>query len=131
MISHITFGTHDYPRAAAFYDAVTAPLGLKQKFAFPEHGAAAWGPVNADRPLLFVMKPNDGNAPSSGNGQMTAIMAPSRAAVDAAHKAALKQGGTCEGPPGLRAYYHPNFYGAYFRDPDGNKLCVVCHDPVP
>ena len=58
---------------------------------------------------------------------MTAFLAPSRAAVDRCHMAALASGGTCEGPPGLRLHYHPHYYGAYFRDPDGNKLCVCCH----
>jgi lactoylglutathione lyase len=59
---------------------------------------------------------------------MTAFMADTRAMVDAAHAAALAHGGTCEGPPGLRPAYHEHYYGAYFRDPDGNKLCVVCHE---
>lgn len=47
--------------------------------------------------------------------------------MDAFHAAALSNGGTDEGAPGLRAYYHPNYYGAYVRDPDGNKLQAVCH----
>jgi lactoylglutathione lyase len=46
-----------------------------------------------------------------------------------AHALALAQGGSCEGAPGVRAHYHAHYYGAYFRDPDGNKLCVVCHAP--
>ena len=54
-------------------------------------------------------------------------MPPNRAAVDAFHAAALAAGGTDEGPPGVREHYHPNYYGAYVRDPDGNKICVVCH----
>jgi catechol 2,3-dioxygenase-like lactoylglutathione lyase family enzyme len=61
---------------------------------------------------------------------MTALLAPSRAAVEAAHAAALANGGRCEGAPGLRPHYHPNYYGAYFRDPDGNKIGVCCHDPA-
>ncbi|KVE06791.1 VOC family protein [Burkholderia anthina] len=55
--------------------------------------------------------------------------APTRAHVDRCHAFALRHGGTCEGPPGLRPHYHRDYYGAYFRDPDGNKLCVVCHRP--
>ena len=58
---------------------------------------------------------------------MTAFLANDREAVDAAYAVALANGGTSEGPPGLRPEYHQNYYGAYFRDPDGNKLCVVCH----
>jgi lactoylglutathione lyase len=60
---------------------------------------------------------------------MTAFLAASRALVDRAHETALAHGGTSEGPPGLRPEYHANYYGAYFRDPDGNKLCVACHSP--
>ncbi|MBB3180894.1 putative lactoylglutathione lyase [Variovorax sp. Sphag1AA] len=56
--------------------------------------------------------------------------AATRASVRAAYQAALENGGTCEGPPGLRPQYHDDYYGAYFRDPDGNKLCVACHAPV-
>ena len=73
------------------------------------------------------MRPFDGQAASAGNGTMTAFQAASRDIVDKAHAYALAQGGTDEGTPGLRPQYHPNYYGAYFRDPDGNKLCVVCH----
>ena len=62
-----------------------------------------------------------------GNGVTVAFDAPSRAAVDAFHAAALAAGGTDEGPPGVREHYHSNYYGAYVRDPDGNKICVVCH----
>ena len=56
-------------------------------------------------------------------------LAADRASVDRCHAAAIARGGTDEGAPGLRPQYHPHYYGAYFRDPDGNKLCVCCHDP--
>ena len=56
-----------------------------------------------------------------------AFDAATRAAVDAFHQAALAAGGSDEGPPGLREHFHPDYYGAYVRDPDGNKICVVCH----
>lgn len=82
------------------------------------------------RPLFLVGRPWDGKAAQPGNGQMVALLAPSRAAVDAAYAAALAHGGAGEGAPGLRPHYHPNYYGAYFRDPEGNKLCVCCHDPA-
>jgi lactoylglutathione lyase len=61
---------------------------------------------------------------------MIALMAPSREAVDRAHALALEHGGSCDGAPGLRPQYHANYYGAYVRDPEGNKLCIVCHDAV-
>jgi predicted lactoylglutathione lyase len=60
---------------------------------------------------------------------MLALLAPARTNVDRAHAIALAQGGSCEGPPGLRPQYHEHYYGAYFRDPDGNKLCVCRHEP--
>ena len=67
------------------------------------------------------------SAASAGNGVTVAFTVPSRAAVDAFHAAALANGGTDEGPPGLRTHYHPDYYGAYVRDPEGNKICAVCH----
>ena len=67
----------------------------------------------------------------AGNGHMIALLAANRATIDRAHATALAHGGACEGPPGLRPQYHANYYGAYFRDPDGNKLCVCCHEPEP
>ena len=66
---------------------------------------------------------------AAGNGQMVAFLAASRAVVDAVHAAALASGGSSEGAPGLRPEYHADYSGAYFRDPDGNKLCVACHAP--
>ncbi len=75
-----------------------------------------------------MTKPFDGNAATFGNGSMTAIEAPSRAAVDAFHRAALAHGGSDEGAPGLRPF-HAHFYAAYVRDPDGNKLSAVCERP--
>lgn len=63
-----------------------------------------------------------------GNGQMVALLAATRGQVDQAHALALALGGRCEGTPGLRPQYHPHYYGAYFRDPDGNKLGVACHE---
>jgi len=62
-----------------------------------------------------------------GNGQMVAFSGNSRAVLDSAYNVAIANGGTSEGPPELRPEYHEHYYGAYFRDPDGNKLCVVCH----
>ena len=76
------------------------------------------------------MRPIDKNSASVGNGITIGLDAADRASVDAAYAAAMKSGGKDEGAPGLRAHYHPNYYGAYVRDPDGNKLCVVCHKPV-
>jgi catechol 2,3-dioxygenase-like lactoylglutathione lyase family enzyme len=113
--------------AFALYAALMAELGLQLKFKEAETPWAGWMKPGQPRPLFLLGRPFEGeHAP--GNGQMTALLAPSRAAVDAAYAAALAHGAHSEGAPGLRPHYHPNFYGAYFRDLDGNKLCVVCHD---
>ena len=77
----------------------------------------------------MIAHPFDGGPASAGNGQMVALLAPSRAAVGRCHALALAHGGSCEGAPGLRPEYHADYYGAYFRDPDGNKLCVCRHAP--
>ena len=76
---------------------------------------------------IFIGATFDGKPATCGNGTHVAFLAKDRATVDAFYTAALAQGGSDEGPPGLRAHYHPNYYGAYVRDPDGNKLQAVCH----
>jgi catechol 2,3-dioxygenase-like lactoylglutathione lyase family enzyme len=127
MFSHVFIGVSDFDRALAFYDPLMARLGHPLKFIERERPWAGWKPATEERPLLLIGKPYAG-APTTGNGQMLALLAPDRATVDACHALALRLGGRCEGPPGLRPEYHPNYYGAYLRDPDGAKLCVCCHD---
>ena len=127
MISHINIGITDFERAFAFYSAVLPELGLVLKFSEAEHAWAGWMSPQASRPLLLIAKPFDGQPHQAGNGQMLALQAASREGVDRVYAAALAAGGSSEGGPGLRPHYHPNYYGAYFRDLDGNKLCVVCH----
>ncbi len=124
MYSHTTIGANDLARARAFYDAVLAPLGLEVRFA--DDGIIGWG-LPGRRPQFLVVRPFDGRAPSAGNGPMIALLAAKRSLVDACYAAALEQGGTDEGGPGLRPHYHRNYYGAYFRDLDGNKICIVSH----
>jgi catechol 2,3-dioxygenase-like lactoylglutathione lyase family enzyme len=124
MFSHVTVGTNDFDRSVAFYDHVMATLGQKQLFSVD--GAAAYG-EDMKSPKTFVVYPFDKGKATPGNGMHIAYLAPSRTAVDAFHAAALEMGGSSEGEPGLRAHYHPNYYGAYVRDPDGNKLQAVCH----
>lgn len=128
MLSHIYLGVTDFERAVAFYAPIMVALGLKQRFADPVKGWAAWNPSTGGRPLFIIGKPYNGAEHDAGNGQMVAFMASTRAVVDQVHALALAHGGQDEGQPGLRPHYHANYYGAYFRDPDGNKVCVVCHD---
>ncbi len=127
MFSHVFIGIGDFARAYRFYSPLMAALGLQLKFCDSARPWAGWTAPDAPRPLFVIAHPFDGGPAQAGNGQMAALLAPSRAAVDRAHAAALAHGGVCEGPPGLRPHYHADYYGAYFRDPDGNKLCVCCH----
>jgi catechol 2,3-dioxygenase-like lactoylglutathione lyase family enzyme len=128
VISHVFVGITDFERALAFYSPLMEVLGLERKFADPAKPWAGWVAPDKPRPLFVIARPFDGQPHQAGNGQMTSLLATSRVHVDQAHAAALGHGGVCEGPPGLRPHYHASYYGAYFRDPDGNKLCVCCHD---
>nr|WP_294504349.1 VOC family protein [uncultured Rhodopila sp.] len=130
MLSHVYIGISDFGRALAFYSDVLETLGLSLKFSQPEKSWAGWMQPGVARPLLLIGLPYNGEPAAPGNGQMVALLAPTRDAVDRSYAVAIENGGRCEGPPGLRPQYHANYYGAYFRDPDGNKLCVCCHDPV-
>ena len=130
MISHVNIGITDFDRAYEFYSAIMDELGLQLKFSDPKKPWAGWVRRDAPRPLFLISQPFDGNAASPGNGQMVALLAPNREAVDRAYSQALALGGKCEGKPGLRPQYHEHYYGAYFRDLDGNKICVCCHDAV-
>jgi catechol 2,3-dioxygenase-like lactoylglutathione lyase family enzyme len=125
MFSHVTLGTNDFARARPFWLAVMEVLGHPVMF---EHdGGIAFGlPVG---PKTFIGAPFDGQPAAAGNGVHVAYLVETRAQVDAFHAAALAHGGSDEGAPGLRPHYHPNYYGAYVRDPDGNKLQAVCHSP--
>jgi catechol 2,3-dioxygenase-like lactoylglutathione lyase family enzyme len=127
MYSHIFVGVGDFDRALAFYTPVMAALGLQLRFVERDRPWAGWQSHPEPRPLFLIGKPFDGQAPQPGNGHMVAWLADSRERVDQVHAAALAHGGVCEGAPGLRPEYHAHYYGAYFRDPDGNKLAVACH----
>lgn len=131
MFSHVFVGVSDFDRALRFYAPVLAALGLAQRFCDPARPWAGWQSPGANRPLFLIGHPFDGQPHAPGNGQMTAFLADSRAQVDTVHGTALAHGGSCEGPPGLRPHYHADYYGAYLRDPDGNKLGVACHAPAP
>lgn len=131
MFSHIFLGVTDFDRALAFYGPVLQTLGIAARFCEPERPWAGWQLPGTPRPLLLIGRPFDQRAHAAGNGQMVALLADSRAAVRAAFDAALAHGGVSDGAPGLRPEYHANYYGAYFRDPDGNKLCVACHAAEP
>jgi len=121
LIAYSTLGVNDMARATAFYDAVFAPLGAVRDTTSP-----TWtGYVRAgDRGRFFLTRPFNRQPATSGNGVMLAFLAEDRAGIDAFYAAALANGGTDEGPPGVREGMNPVFYAAYVRDPDGNKLCA-------
>ena len=129
MFSHVIVGVSDFDRALAFYEPLMAALNIERRFCDRTRPWAGWQTPGEPRPLFLIGAPYDGHAPSVGNGTMVAFQASSRAVVRKAHAVALASGGVSEGEPGLRPEYHSAYYGAYFRDPDGNKLCVVCHAP--
>jgi catechol 2,3-dioxygenase-like lactoylglutathione lyase family enzyme len=132
VLSYVYFGTNDLARARAFYDEVLGTIGMSRCVtgdAQWDRIAAGWGLYEdgGARELAFwIGTPFDQKPATVGNGSMAAFRARSRREVDAFHAAALAHGGICEGPPGLRPHYAPDFYAAYVRDPDGNKIAAVC-----
>ena len=130
MYSHLTIGSANIPRAARFYDDVLKPLGLVRRKTFKV--AVSYAPAGFDglNEPFWVVRPYDKKEASPGNGVTVAFNADSREAVEAFHAAALAAGGIDAGAPGLRTHYHPDYFGAYVRDLDGNKIYAVCHHPV-
>ena len=132
MLSYVYFGTNDLRRAIGFYNATLGALGMRRVITNDpawDSVSAGWGMYEYDglRELAFwIGKPFDQQPANVGNGSMVAFRARSWKEVDDFHAAALAHGGTSEGPPGLRLHYNPDFYAAYVRDPDGNKICALC-----
>ena len=117
MLGYMTLGSNNLDAAGKFYDAIAADLGARRTV--DNERMIGWGRKGAAG--IMVCKPYDGKAATVGNGVMPALAAPDRASVDKAYQTALANGATDEGAPGERM---PTFYGAYFRDPEGNKVCV-------
>ncbi len=132
MFSHLMLGANDLPLMARFYDAVLTPLGLAQR-AFQDDGGpagACWVKPGHRLPEFFIQGPYNGQAATAGNGVMVAFLADDHEAVDTAHEAGLLAGGTNEGAPGPRPRYGEGYYGAYLRDPEGNKLHLAYRGDV-
>ncbi|WP_298933369.1 VOC family protein [uncultured Ramlibacter sp.] len=117
ILSHVSLGSNDYARAKPFYDAVLATLQIRCVMDFP--GGAGYG---RKFPEFWIQAPHDGGKASVGNGVHVSFLANSQAEVDAFHAKALALGGTDDGKPGLRPEYDKNYYGAFVRDLDGNKI---------
>jgi catechol 2,3-dioxygenase-like lactoylglutathione lyase family enzyme len=119
MIGYVTLGTDNIPRAAGFYDALLGEIGAKRWM--EGETFIAWA-VSPTQPSLGIIKPYNKQPATVGNGSMVALVVESREKVDRLYNKALELGGTDEGAPGTRG--SDNFYAAYFRDLDGNKLNV-------
>jgi catechol 2,3-dioxygenase-like lactoylglutathione lyase family enzyme len=126
MIDHLGIVVSDFDASLAFYDQALAPLGAKLLMTVPAEytGGVKVGGYGRDRPVFWLREGQD-----TGPGRHVAFTANSRAEVDAFHEAALAAGGRDNGAPGIRAHYHPNYYGAFVIDPDGNNIEAVCHKP--
>ncbi len=127
MIGYATIGAKDGEASGKFYDAVFGAIGVERKFA--DGGWIGYGPKGADGHSIYVCPPFDGKQATTGNGSMLAFLAPSKDAVEDAYEAALQNGGSDEGAPGPRPADSTSFYGAYMRDPTGNKICVFAKGP--
>ncbi|HSV81879.1 MAG TPA: VOC family protein [Ramlibacter sp.] len=117
-VSHVSIGTNDYARAKSFYDAVLATLGIQCIMDIP--GAAAG--YGRQFPAFWIGGPHDGGKATAGNGVHVCFFGSTEDEVKAFHAKVLELGGTDEGAPGLRPDYGPNYYGAFARDLDGNKI---------
>ncbi|MDI9239523.1 VOC family protein [Lysobacter sp. LF1] len=127
MIDHIGLTVSDYARARAFYERVLPLLGygVVMQVTREESGGyegCGFGPPG--KPAFWI-----GTGDAHGGGTHVAFQAATRAAVDAFHATALQAGARDNGAPGLRAHYHPNYYGAFVIDLDGNNVEAVCHLP--
>ncbi len=121
MIGYVTLGTNDMDRGAKFYDELLGTVGGKR--GMEADTFIAWTTGTGSNAMLSIIKPNDGEAATVGNGVMAAIVVDSRDKVDTLHAKALELGGKDEGAVGER---FEGFYAGYFRDLDGNKLNVFC-----
>lgn len=119
MLGYCTLGTNDLAKAKAFYDELLVMFGARRVLEL-ERGVI----YGINSLSLGLLIPADGEQASVGNGVMVALQASSRQQVDEVYFKALSLGGTSEGEPGVRGPDPDGFYGAYFRDREGNKLCV-------
>ena len=126
MIDHTGIGVANVARSAAFYDAALGALGWRRVVQLPEDTGSDGVAYGVDHPVFWIDRFHP-----HGVKQHTAFAAMNRAEVDAFHAAALKAGGTDNGPPGLRdtaTGYPPGYYAAFVLDPDGNNMEAVCRE---
>ena len=128
MFDHLSLGVTDLDRSLEFYDAALKPLGIRRMFAMGDRGIAAYVDANQVSFWLYAKDAQQsplGDIPSPPRFHL-AFRTSDRAAGDAFYKEAIAHGGTDEGAPGIRGIYHPNYYAAYVRDPNGYKVEAVC-----
>jgi catechol 2,3-dioxygenase-like lactoylglutathione lyase family enzyme len=121
-LNYIMIGSNDLARSRSFYDAVMAEIGGTIDVDYPGYTFCY---RFSDGGRVWIAPPNNKGTALPGNGLMPGFGVGSDAAVQAAHGAALANGGSDEGAPGPRPDYGPDFYGAYVRDPDGNKMSFI------
>jgi catechol 2,3-dioxygenase-like lactoylglutathione lyase family enzyme len=126
-IDYIMIGSNDLARSRTFYDAVMPHIGAKLEH---DYEGMTFGYECENGTAIWVTKPYDQQPAVPGNGTMPGFACKSQEAVQAAHTAALANGGTNEGDPGLRPVYGPGVYLGYVRDPDGNKMGFIFNGPA-
>lgn len=127
MIGYTMVGTNDLERSLKFYGPLFKEMGAEQ--CWQDEHCATWGRQDDESAPRFITGyPFDGQQAGVGNGAMTAFLIADPRQIDRLHDCALENGGSDEGKPGYRPHYGEGFYGAYVRDPDGNKLAFVCYD---
>lgn len=124
MLDHLGIDVFDYARSKAFYAAALGPLGLEVLME-PAPTVCGFGDPVDRMPFFWIYDRENVN-----RGVHVAFGASDRAKVDAFHEAALAAGASDNGGPGVREIYHPNYYGAFVLDPDGNNVEAVCHLPA-
>ena len=118
MLAYVTLGSNNTEKALEFYDAVFAEMGVKRFF---DNERLYFYGTAPGQPMFAIGGTYDEQAATCGNGVMPAIAAPDNETVDRVYKKALEMGATDDGAPGNRL---STFYGAYFRDLDGHKICI-------
>ncbi|SIO16952.1 Predicted lactoylglutathione lyase [Parasphingorhabdus marina DSM 22363] len=130
MIGYVTLGTNDLEKARTYYDGLLGELGAKRLMEMEENGFTLYGTDMAS-PSIALTEPWNGEQAQPGNGNMIALQMQERSQVDSLYKKGLELGGSDEGAPGVRGDEGPMaFYAAYFRDPEGNKLCAFRLGPA-
>ena len=136
MLDHMTFRVTDILLAKRFYSAVLSPLGYSLcfegnfgmniiGFGYPDSSEAEGKKID----VWFVDGPSPYGGQATTSGCHLAWRANNRSQVDAFYSAAMEMGAKDNGAPGLRPHYHPNYYGAFVIDPEGNNIEAVCHLP--